>query len=56
MPEKLNQVIDLLIGINLVAQAAVILTPTPKDDELYRKVYRKVEILAGLVGYAKPKR
>ena len=33
-----------------LALAIVNLTPTPKDDEILAKVYRLIEILAGLIG------
>jgi hypothetical protein len=33
----------------MLALAVVNLTPTPKDDEIYGKIYRAIEILAGVI-------
>ncbi len=55
--DRLAQYITMAVAVHGVALAIVNLTPTPKDDEalggarrLAVKVYRAVEILAGIVG------
>ena len=34
---------------HLLALAIVNLTPTPKDDEIYGKFYKVIEMIAGIV-------
>lgn len=46
--ENWEAVLALLAALHALAVAIVNLTPTPKDDEVLAKVYRGVEILAGL--------
>ncbi len=46
--ENWETVLALLAALHALAVAIVNLTPTPKDDEILAKVYRVVEILAGL--------
>ena len=36
-------------ALHILALAVVNMTPTPKDDEIYGKVYRVVEMIAGIV-------
>lgn len=43
------EIVSVVAGAHMLALAVVNLTPTPKDDEIYGKIYRAVEILAGLV-------
>jgi len=43
------EIVSVAAGAHMLALAVVNLTPTPKDDEIYGKIYRAVEILAGLV-------
>jgi len=33
----------------MLALAIVNVTPTPKDDELYGKLYKVIEVIAGIV-------
>lgn len=40
-----------LFGIMAVAQIIVNATKTPKDDEIYGKVYKWIERAAGIWGY-----
>jgi hypothetical protein len=35
--------------LHLLALAIVNLTPTPKDDEIYGKFYKVIEMIAGIV-------
>lgn len=46
--ENWEAVLALLVALHALAVAIVNLTPTPKDDEVLAKVYRVVEVLAGL--------
>jgi hypothetical protein len=39
----------ILLATHAVAIAIVNLTPTPKDDETVAKVYKLIEILAGII-------
>lgn len=41
--------VEVATVAHVVAMAVVNLTPTPRDDEWLARVYRSVEILAGLV-------
>lgn len=43
------EVAGLLAAIHVLALAIVNVTPTPKDDELYAKLYKVIEVLAGIV-------
>lgn len=40
----------VLVAVHGLALAIVNITPTPKDNEVVAKVYRAIEILAGLIG------
>ena len=44
-----QQLLIVLLASHALALAIVNLTPTPKDDEVVAKVYRAIEILAGIV-------
>jgi hypothetical protein len=55
--DRFAQYVAMVVALHGVALVIVNLTPTPKDDEalgnarrLVVKVYRAVEILAGIVG------
>lgn len=43
------EIVALLVAIHAAAVAIVNLTPTPKDNEVVAKVYRVIEIIAGIV-------
>lgn len=43
------EILAALIAVHAAAVAIVNLTPTPKDDDLVAKLYRVIEILAGIV-------
>jgi hypothetical protein len=45
----LEQLLVVLLASHALAIAIVNLTPTPKDNDAVTKVYRVVEILAGLI-------
>lgn len=55
--DRFAQYVALVVALHGAALVIVNLTPTPKDDEalgnarrLVVKVYRAIEILAGIVG------
>ena len=46
--ENWEAFLAVLAALHGLAIAIVNLTPTPKDDEILAKIYRVVEILAGI--------
>ncbi len=50
-----DQIIGALTSIVTGASALAALTPTPKDDSLFGKLYKVVDFLALNVGKAKDK-
>ena len=46
--ENWEAFLTVLAALHGLAIAIVNLTPTPKDDEILAKIYRVVEILAGI--------
>ena len=46
--ENWEEFLAVLAALHGLAIAIVNLTPTPKDDEILAKIYRVVEILAGI--------
>jgi hypothetical protein len=44
-----QQLLAVLFAIHALALAIVNLTPTPKDDAAVAKLYRVLEILAGII-------
>lgn len=53
--ETLTIIFTAAFGLHAAAQAVCQLTPTPKDDKFVGKVYKWIEVAAGLVGQAKQK-
>jgi hypothetical protein len=56
MPDLVNTILAnwetimaILVGLHAVAVAIVNLTPTPTDDMILGKVYKVVEVIAGVV-------
>lgn len=47
--EHIEQLLVILFAAHALALAIVNLTPTPKDDEAIAKLYRILEIFAGLI-------
>ena len=47
--ENWEAFLAVLAALHGLAIAIVNLTPTPKDDEVIAKIYRVVEILAGIL-------
>lgn len=49
LTENWTEVVGMLAALHMLALAIVNVTPTPKDDEFYGKVYKIIEIIAGIV-------
>jgi len=49
LPISLEDVFTILSALHVIAAVIVNATPTPKDNEILGKVYRVVEIFAGLL-------
>ena len=47
--EHWNDIVVVLSSLHIIALTIVNLTPTPKDDEAYSKVYKAVEKIAGVI-------
>ena len=47
--ENWTDIVGVLAAVHVLALAVVNVTPSKKDDELYNKLYKIVEILAGIV-------
>lgn len=47
--EHAKTAVEILLSAHATALMIVNLTPTPKDDAAIAKVYRMIEILAGLL-------
>lgn len=43
------EIAGVLAAVHVLALAIVNVTPTPKDDELYGKLYKVIEVIAGIV-------
>jgi len=50
---QLNQYLEVALAIHAACSAICALTPTPKDDEAVRKVYKLIEICGLVIGRAK---
>lgn len=44
-----QELFETAIAAHAIATVLVNLTPTPKDDELLARLYRALEILAGII-------
>jgi len=53
--ENVDSILDALYMVVAAASAVAALTPTPKDDTLFGKLYKVVDWLALNVGKAKDK-
>lgn len=49
LTENWAEIAGILAALHVLALAIVNVTPTPKDDELYAKLYKIIEIIAGIV-------
>jgi hypothetical protein len=44
-----TEIIAIASAAHLLALAIINATPTPRDNEIYGKVYRVIEVIAGLI-------
>ena len=44
-----TELVGVAAAVHVLALTIVNLTPTPKDDAVYGKVYKAIELLAGIV-------
>lgn len=51
--EHFNQYIEVALAIHAAASAICALTPTPKDDNILKGLYKVIETLALVVGRTK---
>ena len=49
LTQNWTELVGVAAAVHVLALAIVNLTPTPKDDEVYGKVYKAIELLAGIV-------
>jgi len=49
LAENWAEVAGILAALHVLALAVVNATPTPKDDEIYGKLYKVIEVIAGIV-------
>ena len=47
--ENWSNIVGIAGAAHLLALAIVNVTPTPKDNELYGKFYKVIEMIAGIV-------
>jgi hypothetical protein len=50
---KLNEYLEVALAIHAACSAICALTPTPKDDAAFRKIYKLIEICGLVIGRAK---
>ena len=49
LAENWAEVAGILAALHVLALAVVNATPTPRDDEIYGKLYKVIEVIAGIV-------
>jgi len=49
LSENWAEIAGVLAALHVLALAIVNATPTPKDDELYAKMYKVIEVIAGII-------
>jgi hypothetical protein len=49
LTQNWTELVGVAAAVHVIALAIVNLTPTPKDDAVYGKVYKAIELLAGIV-------
>lgn len=47
--ENWADIVGILAALHVLALAIVNVTPSKKDDELYNKLYKIIELFAGIV-------
>jgi hypothetical protein len=49
LSENWAEIAGILAALHVLALAVVNATPTPRDDELYGKLYKIIEVIAGII-------
>lgn len=49
LSENWAEIVSILTAAHVLALAIVNVTPSKKDDELYNKLYKVVELFAGII-------
>ncbi len=49
LSENWTEIVGVLAALHVLALAIVNVTKTPKDDELYGKLYKVIEVIAGII-------
>ncbi len=49
LTQNWTELVGVAAAVHVIALAIVNLTPTPKDNAVYGKVYKAIELLAGIV-------
>jgi hypothetical protein len=49
LSDNWTEVVGVLGALHVLALAIVNITPTPKDDEIYGKLYKVIEVIAGII-------
>ena len=49
LSEYWAEIAGILAALHVLALAIVNATPTPRDDELYGKLYKVIEVIAGII-------
>ena len=49
LSENWAEVAGIFAAVHVLALAIINATPTPRDDEIYGKLYKVVEVIAGIV-------
>lgn len=44
-----TEIVGILAALHVLALAIVNVTPSKKDDELYNKLYKIIELFAGII-------
>ena len=47
--ENWTDIAGILAAVHVIALAIVNVTPSKKDDELYNKLYKIIELFAGII-------
>jgi len=49
LSQNWTEIAGILAAVHVLALAIVNATPTPRDDELYGKLYKVIEVIAGII-------
>jgi hypothetical protein len=47
--ENWTDIVGILAAVHVLALAIVNVTPSKKDDELYNRLYKVIELFAGII-------